>query len=107
VKSNKGAAGVDQVDMKGDSSSMPTMPSSAPAGATSADNAIFIPPEKQQLIGMRSVPAEMGTLTKEIRIVGRVSYDETHQTHIHTKVSGYIEDVFADSVGKSSASVLT
>lgn len=66
----------------------------------SQDNAIFVPPEKQQLIGMRSVPAEMGTLTKDIRIVGKVSYDETRVTHIHSKVSGYIEEVFADSVGK-------
>ena len=66
----------------------------------SQDGAIFVPPEKQQLIGMRSVPAEMGTLTKEIRIVGKVTYDETHLTHIHSKVSGYIEEVFADSVGK-------
>jgi len=66
----------------------------------SQDNAIFVPPEKQQLIGMRSVPAVMGTLTKDIRIVGKVSYDETRLTHIHSKVSGYIEEVFADSVGK-------
>jgi RND family efflux transporter MFP subunit len=64
------------------------------------NTAIFVPPEKQQLIGMRSVPAEMGTLTKDIRIVGKVTYDETHLTHIHSKVSGYIEEVFADSVGK-------
>lgn len=68
--------------------------------AASQDNAIFVPPEKQQLIGMRSVPAEIGTLTKDIRIVGKVSYDETRVTHIHSKVSGYIEEVFADSVGK-------
>jgi RND family efflux transporter MFP subunit len=84
--------------------------SQAPAGASpkvepasaaaSQDNAIFVPPEKQQLIGMRSVPAEMGTLTKDIRIAGKVSYDETRLTHIHSKVSGYIEEVFADSVGK-------
>jgi Cu(I)/Ag(I) efflux system membrane fusion protein len=68
---------------------------------SSQDTAIFVPPEKQQLIGMRSVAAEMGTLTKDIRIVGKVSYDETRLTHIHSKVSGYIEEVFADSVGKS------
>jgi RND family efflux transporter MFP subunit len=30
-----------------------------------------------------------------------VAYDETKITHIHTKVSGYVEDVFADFVGKS------
>src|SRR5260370_1517864 len=66
----------------------------------SQDNAIFVPPEKQQRIGMRSVPAVMGTLTKDIRIVGKVSYDETRLRHLHSKVSGYIEEVFADSVGK-------
>src|SRR5260370_19535022 len=73
-------------------------PTPSPA---SQDNAIVVPQEKQQLIGMRSVPAEMGTLTKDIRIVGKVSYDETRVTHIHSKVSGYIEEVFADFVGKS------
>src|SRR5207253_5219774 len=71
-----------------------------PILAPSQENAIFVPPEKQQLIGMRSVAAEMGTLTKEIRIAGRVSFDETRVTHIHSKVSGYIEEVFADSIGK-------
>jgi RND family efflux transporter MFP subunit len=76
-----------------------TDPTPVPS-ATTHDTAIFVAPEKQQLIGMRSVPAEMGTLTKEIRIAGKVTYDETHLTHIHSKVSGYIEEVFADSVGK-------
>src|SRR5437667_7478030 len=46
-------------------------PGAAPPGptpsATPHDSAIFIAPEKQQLIGMRSVSVEMGTLTKEIR----------------------------------------
>ena len=75
-------------------------PSTATSPAPAQDNAIFVPPEKQQLIGMRSVAAEMGTLTKELRIAGKVSVDETRVTHIHSKVSGYIEEVFADSVGK-------
>ena len=72
-------------------------PAAAPA---TQENAIFVSPEKQQLIGMRSVPATYGSLTREIRTTGKVAYDETRVTHIHTKVSGYIEDVYADSVGK-------
>jgi RND family efflux transporter MFP subunit len=80
--------------------SAPAPSTATPANSTPREGAIFVPPEKQQLIGMRSVPAEMGTLTKDIRIVGKVSYDETRLTHIHTKVSGYIEEVFANSVGK-------
>lgn len=87
------AAVVGMAGMKMDTPALP--PNATPQG-----NAIFVPPEKQQLIGMRSVAAEMGTLTKELRIAGKVTYDETHLTHIHSKVSGYIEDVFADSVGK-------
>lgn len=76
-------------------------PQAAPMAPSGADqNQIFIAPEKQQLIGMRSVEAESGVLTKEIRLVGKVTYDETKLTHIHSKVSGYIEEVFADSVGK-------
>ena len=75
-------------------------PPQAAVPKTGGDSEIFIAPEKQQLIGMRSVPAQVGTLTKELRLVGKVSYDETKLTHIHSKVSGYIEEVFADSVGK-------
>jgi RND family efflux transporter MFP subunit len=75
-------------------------PPAAPA-SNQQDGAIFVSPEKQQLIGMHSVAAALGTLTKDIRVVGKVAYDETKVTHIHSKVSGYIEQVFADSVGKS------
>jgi membrane fusion protein, copper/silver efflux system len=78
----------------------PVTPAATPPGTAPQEGAIFVASEKQQLIGMRSVAAEMGTLTKDIRIVGKVSYDETKLTHIHSKVSGYIEEVFADSVGK-------
>jgi len=80
-----------------------TPPTQSPAAAPmqTQTGSIFVAPEKQQLIGMRSVAAEYGTLTKEIRATGKVSYDETRVTHIHTKVSGYIEEVFADFVGKS------
>ncbi|MCU1326924.1 MAG: Cation efflux system protein CusB [Bryobacterales bacterium] len=72
-----------------------------PAVAQQQEPGIFVAPEKQQLIGMRSVQAELGELTREIQIVGKVSPDETHLTHIHSKVSGYIEEVFADSIGKA------
>jgi membrane fusion protein, copper/silver efflux system len=96
------AEGTDKMDSKG-MLGMPT-PQSTPAGGSPSgpqDGAIFVAPEKQQLIGMRSVAAEVGSLTKDIRIVGKVSYDETKLTHIHSKVSGYIEEVFADSIGKA------
>ena len=74
---------------------------SQPAGADHGVSQIFIAPERQQLIGVKSATAETKSVVKEIRTVGRVAYDETKITHIHTKVSGYIEDVFVDYVGKA------
>src|SRR3989454_6294699 len=73
---------------------------SQPAGADHGVSQIFIAPERQQLIGVKTASAETKSLVKEIRMVGRVAYDETKITHIHTKVSGFIEEVFADYVGK-------
>jgi len=63
-------------------------------------NTIFIDPQRQQLIGVSSEPAAMRPLVKEIRAVGKVAYDETKVTHIHTKINGYIEQVFVDYMGK-------
>ncbi len=85
--------------------SMPGMPGMdmKPGDAVQAApgaNTIFIDPQRQQLIGVRSEPAAMRPLVKEIRAVGKVAYDETKVTHIHTKISGYIEQVFVDYVGK-------
>src|SRR3989454_6952900 len=71
------------------------------ANATSGAGQIYIAPERQQLIGVKTAVVGLKPLAKEIRTVGKVAYDETKITHIHTKVSGYIEDVFVDYVGKA------
>lgn len=69
-------------------------------GAGTGMGQIFIAPERQQLIGVKTASAEMKSIVKEVRTVGRVAYDETKIAHIHTKISGFIEEVFADYVGK-------
>ena len=84
---------------------MPGMPGmemkpEAEQASGAAPNTFLVAPQKQQLIGVQSVPAAMKPLTKEIRTVGKVAYDETKLTHIHTKVTGYVEEVFVDFVGK-------
>lgn len=74
---------------------------SEPSPSTSSEApAIFIAPERQQLIGVKTVVADHRPLVREIRAVGKVAFDETKVTHIHTKVSGFIEEVFVDFVGK-------
>src|SRR5207249_4789750 len=39
-------------------------------------------------------------ISREIRAVGRVSYDETRVTHVHTKVNGWVQDTFVNFVGQ-------
>jgi RND family efflux transporter MFP subunit len=61
---------------------------------------VFIAPERQQMIGVRLATVERKALSREIRAVGKVAADETRITHIHTKVTGYIEEVFVDFIGR-------
>ena len=73
----------------------------APASAPAAEaRDIFISPERQQLIGVRSVPIVVKSLNKQIRTVGKVAYDETRVTHIHTRVTGFIEETFVNFIGQ-------
>jgi RND family efflux transporter MFP subunit len=60
---------------------------------------IQISPERQQQIGVRFAEARRTPAAVEIQAVGKVAFDETQITHIHTKVTGWIEEVFADYVG--------
>jgi membrane fusion protein, copper/silver efflux system len=61
---------------------------------------VTIDPSRQQLIGLRTAPVEIGTVGAAWRTVGRVGVDETHVRHINIKVSGFVERVFVDFVGK-------
>jgi len=69
-----------------------------PAANTGAQR-IRITPERQQQIGVKFDAAAYQPAVVETRAVGRVAYDETQLAHVHTKVSGWIEDVFVDFVG--------
>ncbi len=56
--------------------------------------------ERQQAIGVRLGRAEARDMTKTIRAVGRVTFDETLNRQIHTKFEGYIERLYVDYTGK-------
>ena len=61
---------------------------------------VTISTERQQAIGVRLGKAEVRDLTKTIRTVGRVTFDETLNHQIHAKFEGYIERLFVDYTGK-------
>jgi Cu(I)/Ag(I) efflux system membrane fusion protein len=62
--------------------------------------AVHIPPERQQLIGVRLGTAAPRNLDKTIRTVGRVDYDEKRIGTVSPKVGGWIEELYADFTGR-------
>lgn len=61
---------------------------------------VEITPEKQQLIGVKYGYVEKGGGSRTIRAVGKVAFDETRIQHIHTKVEGWIDQVFVGYTGQ-------
>jgi RND family efflux transporter MFP subunit len=63
-----------------------------------ADVRISLP--KQELIGVRTAVAKLAPLVRIVRAVGRLTADETRLHHVHTKVGGWIETLYADATGE-------
>ena len=61
---------------------------------------VEIPLDKQQLIGMKTVIAEVKPMRKVIRTVGFVQYDERRLATVNTKFEGWIEKLYVDYSGK-------
>lgn len=69
--------------------------SSVPALAT-----VDIDPARQQLIGLETVEVTEGPISGAWRTVGRIAVDETRVRRINIKVSGFVERIHVDFVGK-------
>ena len=77
------------------------MTSEVPAPPPSAgSSAVYISPGRQQLVGVRSAQVARQRVEGTIRTVGTLAYDETRTAAIHTRVSGWIETLYVDYVGK-------
>ncbi len=60
---------------------------------------VEIPPEKQQLIGVKTAMVTVQPLTKTIRTVGLVEYDQRRLNTITTKVEGWVEKLYVNFTG--------
>jgi multidrug efflux pump subunit AcrA (membrane-fusion protein) len=76
---------------------VPECPSAANAAP---EGAVVIDPATVQNIGVRTAAVERRDLSRAVRAVGRVAYDERRVVHVHTKVQGWIENLFVDFVGQ-------
>ncbi len=61
---------------------------------------VRIDPERQQLIGLKTVRVERGSFATSIHTVGRVAADERRVHHVHTRYEAYVEHVYGDFTGK-------
>lgn len=74
---------------------------SGPSGLSdSGGGVVKINPVTIQDIGVKTAEVTKGPLTAEIRTVGQVAYNEEMVQHIHTRVSGWVEQLFADTTGQ-------
>jgi len=97
-------------EMKGMPMTQTDMHEMAPAGeksmagmpgmSTAPSGGVVIPAVMRQLIGIRSAPASIVLLGQEIRAVGTVGYNERGLTQVTVKTSGWVREVFADSIGR-------
>ena len=65
-----------------------------------APGMVMISPEKQQLIGVRTAVVERKPLSRSVRTVGVITYDETKVTRVHSKIEGWIDKLYVDYTGK-------
>ena len=92
-----------QMDMKGMTleGAMPMKDMEPMQGMSGAPSgAIAIPAVMRQLIGVRSAQVTYATLGQEIRAVGTVDYNERGLTQVTVKTSGWVREVFIDSIGR-------
>lgn len=84
----------------GDRQAMAGMSHGAAPPPGAGPQAVQISPARQQLIGVRSAAITRQTVEGTVRTVGTLAYDETRSARIHTRVSGWVEQLHVDYVGK-------
>ena len=68
-------------------------------GQISSD--IQVDPVVVQNMGVRTSRAERGNLARDIRTIGRVTFDEQRMVRLHPKVEGWVEQMWVDKTGQS------
>ncbi|MEZ5541429.1 MAG: efflux RND transporter periplasmic adaptor subunit [Pseudomonadota bacterium] len=78
---------------------IPVYADSAGAGAEPAGT-VTIDPVVEQNIGVRTATVERQSLSRRIRSVGRVDFDEERLSSLHPKTEGWIEELYIDKTGE-------
>ena len=80
--------------------SMPLVPATARARTNdSAGSMLELSEHARTMASVETVPVERRKMSREIRAVGKVQYNETGLANITTRVEGYVERLFVDYTG--------
>jgi Cu(I)/Ag(I) efflux system membrane fusion protein len=74
--------------------------SAAPEQPQAEAPVVEISTDSQKLIGVRSIEAVVKPVTKVIRTVGRIEYDERRISTVNTKYEGWIEKLYVNFTGR-------
>ncbi|MEE9190517.1 MAG: efflux RND transporter periplasmic adaptor subunit, partial [Candidatus Neomarinimicrobiota bacterium] len=69
-------------------------------GEEAFGSTVKINPVTEQNIGVRTALVERRDLFQSLRTIGRIDYDETRVSHIHTKFTGWIEKTHVNTTGQ-------
>jgi Cu(I)/Ag(I) efflux system membrane fusion protein/cobalt-zinc-cadmium efflux system membrane fusion protein len=69
-------------------------------GEAAAEGTIAVDPNTLQSMGVRTAKAELRPLTRTIRAVGIVNYDEKKLAIVTTKINGWVDRLYAKATGE-------
>jgi len=69
------------------------------SGSAALAGTVRIDPTIVQDMGVRTATVKRSTLSRNIRTIGRVTYDEQRVARLHPKYDGWVEKLFVDKTG--------
>jgi len=70
------------------------------AGSVAPAGTVRIDPTVVQDMGVRTIAVKRTTLSRNVRTIGRVTYDEQRVARLHPKYDGWVEKLFIDKTGE-------
>lgn len=81
-------------------STSPVVDKGRPLNAPAARQAIELPSNQVETLGVQIESVGLGVFNDPVRAVATVSVDESRVTHVHTRVAGWLEALYVNTTGQ-------